>query len=48
MTKVLALEMSRHGVRVNALAPGYFATAMNQDPSNKWGRGGGRLSCFNP
>jgi len=31
MTKVMALELARHGIRVNALAPGYFATDMNRD-----------------
>lgn len=31
MTKVLALEWARHGVRVNALAPGYFATDINTE-----------------
>jgi NAD(P)-dependent dehydrogenase (short-subunit alcohol dehydrogenase family) len=29
MTKVLALEWARHGIRVNALAPGYIATELN-------------------
>ena len=29
MTKALALEWARHGIRVNALAPGYFATELN-------------------
>jgi NAD(P)-dependent dehydrogenase (short-subunit alcohol dehydrogenase family) len=29
MTKVLALEWARHGIRVNALAPGYIATDIN-------------------
>ena len=29
LTKVLALENTRHHVRVNALAPGYFRTDMN-------------------
>jgi NAD(P)-dependent dehydrogenase (short-subunit alcohol dehydrogenase family) len=29
MTKVLALENTRHNVRVNAIAPGYFRTDMN-------------------
>ena len=27
----MALELSRHGIRVNALAPGYFITEINQD-----------------
>jgi NAD(P)-dependent dehydrogenase (short-subunit alcohol dehydrogenase family) len=31
MTKALALEWARHGIRVNALAPGYFATELNDD-----------------
>jgi NAD(P)-dependent dehydrogenase (short-subunit alcohol dehydrogenase family) len=30
MTKGLALEWARHGVRVNALAPGYFETDLNR------------------
>ena len=29
MTKALALEWARYGIRVNALAPGYFATELN-------------------
>ncbi|NRG16433.1 SDR family oxidoreductase [Rhizobiales bacterium] len=29
MTKVLALELSRHDIRVNAIAPGYFETEIN-------------------
>jgi NAD(P)-dependent dehydrogenase (short-subunit alcohol dehydrogenase family) len=31
MTKQLALEWARYGIRVNALAPGYFATDLNRD-----------------
>jgi NAD(P)-dependent dehydrogenase (short-subunit alcohol dehydrogenase family) len=30
LTKTLALEFSRYGIRVNALAPGYFVTEINQ------------------
>lgn len=31
MTRVMALEMARYNVRVNALAPGYFETEINDD-----------------
>ncbi len=31
LTKTLALEWARHGVRVNALAPGYFLTDINRE-----------------
>jgi NAD(P)-dependent dehydrogenase (short-subunit alcohol dehydrogenase family) len=31
MTKALALEWARYGIRVNAIAPGYFATELNDD-----------------
>ncbi|KAA2241027.1 SDR family NAD(P)-dependent oxidoreductase [Salinarimonas soli] len=31
MTEALALEWARHGIRVNALAPGYIATDINVD-----------------
>ena len=31
LTKVLALELARYSIRVNALAPGYVQTDMNED-----------------
>jgi len=34
MTKVLALELARFGIRVNALAPGYIETELNIDYLN--------------
>lgn len=31
MTRIQALELARHGIRVNAIAPGYFETELTQD-----------------
>lgn len=31
MTKAMALELARHNIRANALAPGYFPTEMNSE-----------------
>ncbi|VTU28064.1 Gluconate 5-dehydrogenase [Variovorax sp. PBS-H4] len=31
LTKCLALELARHGIRVNSLAPGYLYTELNKD-----------------
>jgi NAD(P)-dependent dehydrogenase (short-subunit alcohol dehydrogenase family) len=31
LTKALALEWAEHGIRVNAIAPGYFETELNRD-----------------
>lgn len=30
LTRALAMDLSRHGIRVNALAPGWFVTEMNE------------------
>lgn len=39
LTKSLAVELSRHGVCVNAIAPGFFPTALNQQLLNQTPRG---------
>ncbi|WP_340053331.1 SDR family NAD(P)-dependent oxidoreductase [Pseudomonas sp. JAI120] len=31
LSKAMALELARHGIRVNALAPGYVATDLNRE-----------------
>jgi NAD(P)-dependent dehydrogenase (short-subunit alcohol dehydrogenase family) len=31
LTRVMALELARHDIRVNAIAPGYFSTEMNSE-----------------
>jgi len=39
LTKSLAVELARHGVCVNAIAPGFFPTALNQELLDKTPRG---------
>jgi NAD(P)-dependent dehydrogenase (short-subunit alcohol dehydrogenase family) len=39
LTKSLAVELSRHGVCVNAIAPGFFPTDLNRNLLNETARG---------
>jgi NAD(P)-dependent dehydrogenase (short-subunit alcohol dehydrogenase family) len=39
LTKSLAIEWGKHGVNVNAIAPGVFRTALNQKLLDETGRG---------
>lgn len=44
LTKALAVEWSKRGVLVNAIAPGVFRTALNSDLLDKSPRGGALLA----
>lgn len=46
LTQALAMELARHGIRVNSLAPGYVVTELNRDFLE--GRGGDKLKERNP
>lgn len=37
MTKTMAIELGRHGVTVNAVAPGFIVTDMNRDLADRQG-----------
>jgi NAD(P)-dependent dehydrogenase (short-subunit alcohol dehydrogenase family) len=39
LTKTMAVELGRHGIRVNALCPGYIRTALNEAISASMGAG---------
>jgi NAD(P)-dependent dehydrogenase (short-subunit alcohol dehydrogenase family) len=39
LTRSLAVELAPHGVCVNAIAPGFFPTALNQELLDQTGRG---------
>lgn len=39
LTRSLAVELARHGVCVNAIAPGFFPTALNRELLEQTGRG---------
>jgi 3-oxoacyl-[acyl-carrier protein] reductase len=40
LTKTMAVELGRHGIRVNALCPGYIHTPLNETISASMGGGG--------
>ena len=37
LTRAMALEFTRYGIRVNAIAPGYFVTEINEDQFEQGG-----------
>lgn len=37
LTKGMATDWGRHGLRINGIGPGYFRTELNQAPMGRWG-----------